>query len=32
MLVVYTYDEEQDLVAIATIQDGRAATAVTSSR
>jgi plasmid stabilization system protein ParE len=32
MLIVYTYDQEQDLVAIATIQDPRSSTAATSSR
>ena len=31
MLIVYAYDDEADLVAIVTIQDGRTSTAVTSS-
>jgi hypothetical protein len=32
MLIVYSYDSDQDLVAIATIQDARTSTAVTSAR
>lgn len=32
MLIVYAYDDEADLVAIVTIQDGRTSTAVTSGR
>jgi hypothetical protein len=32
MLIVYAYDEEADLVAVVTIQDGRTATAPTSGR
>lgn len=32
LLVVYAYDEEADLVAVVTIQDGRASTAATSGR
>jgi YD repeat-containing protein len=31
MLIVYAYDEEADLVAITTIQDGRTSTAATSN-
>lgn len=31
MLIVYAYDDEADLVAIVTIQDGRTSTAATSS-
>jgi hypothetical protein len=31
MLIVYTYDDEADLVAVLTIQDGRTSTAATSS-
>ena len=31
MLIVYAYDAEADIVAIATIQDGRTAQAVTGS-
>jgi hypothetical protein len=31
MLIVYVYDEEADLVAITTIQDGRTSTAATPS-
>ncbi len=31
MLIVYAYDEEADTVAIATIQDGRAAHAATAT-
>jgi hypothetical protein len=31
MLIVYAYDDEADLVAITTIQDGRTSTAATSS-
>ena len=30
MLIVYAYDDETDLVAITTIQDGRTSTAATS--
>jgi hypothetical protein len=32
LLIVYAYDEEADLVAVVTIQDGRASTAATSGR
>jgi hypothetical protein len=32
MLIVYAYDEEADLVAVVTIQDGRTSTAATSGR
>jgi hypothetical protein len=32
MLIVYVYDEQQDRVLIATIQDARSSTAVTSGR
>ena len=32
MLIVYAYDDEADLVAVVTIEDGRASTAATSSR
>ena len=32
MLIVYAYDDEADLVAVVTIQDGRASTAATSDR
>lgn len=32
MILVYTYDRDDDLVIIATIQDGRTATAATASR
>jgi plasmid stabilization system protein ParE len=31
MLIVYAYDDEADLVAVVTIQDGRTSTAATSS-
>jgi plasmid stabilization system protein ParE len=31
MLIVYAYDEETDVVGIATIQDGRTSTAATAS-
>jgi plasmid stabilization system protein ParE len=31
MLIVYAHDEESDVVAIVTIQDGRTSTAATSS-
>jgi hypothetical protein len=30
LLIVYAYDEEADLVAVVTIQDGRASAAATS--
>ncbi len=32
MLIVYTYDEEVDLLIIVTIQDARSSSAATSSR
>jgi hypothetical protein len=32
MLIVYAYDDEADLVAVVTVQDGRASTAATSGR
>lgn len=32
MLIVYAYDAETDLVAVVTIQDGRASAAVMSTR
>lgn len=32
MLIVYAYDEEADLVAVVTIQDGRTSTAASSGR
>jgi hypothetical protein len=32
MLIVYAYEEEADLVAVVTIQDGRTSTAPTSDR
>ena len=32
MLIVYAYDDEADLVAVVTIQDGRTSTAATSGR
>jgi hypothetical protein len=32
MLIVYAYDDEADVVAVVTIQDGRASTAASSSR
>jgi hypothetical protein len=32
MLIVYAYDDESDLVAVVTIQDGRTSTAATSRR
>jgi plasmid stabilization system protein ParE len=31
MLIVYAYDDEADLVAVVTIQDGRSSNAATSS-
>jgi plasmid stabilization system protein ParE len=31
MLIVYAYDADNDVVAIATIQDGRTSTAATAS-
>ena len=31
MLIVYAYDDDADLVAVVTIQDGRTSTAATSS-
>ena len=31
MLIVYAYDDESDLIAVVTIQDGRESTAATSS-
>ena len=32
MLIVYAYDDEADVVAVVTIQDGRASTTASSSR
>jgi YD repeat-containing protein len=31
MLIMYAYDDEANLVAVVTIQDGRTSTAATSS-
>ena len=32
MLIVYAYDDEADLIAVVTIQDGRTSAGATSSR